>query len=265
MLRLDHTARLFLQRSTSIFWLAVASAVTAPQLYGQAPREIQPGPSCPTCEITIQHMTTIGASGSSAVAVSPMTKVAALGDGRYVVAPTYNPGEVVIVDSQGRVVARTERPGRGPGEFVEISRVVVSPTDSVLLFDPALSRVSVLSNDLEFARSVPWFTAWTAYEPPIPTLRSIRQDADGLLWVLINVPDSRYRQPTVPPAVDDVSVWDLRSDTMIEVIDPGRAIVVAQRRFDPLFTQFVGPLVYAHREGADGEIVVDVYRLSLQR
>lgn len=248
---------------------------------------------------------------------------------------------------------------------MEISRVVVSPTDSVLLFDPALSRVSVLSNDLEFARSfplpaspyefhvrtdgtlvaqfmlfsperaglpvqlmdaagrlersfgstapeydrrnpfgryraitlaeqervwtafhnryelelwddsgerlehlarsVPWFTAWTAYEPPIPTLRSIRQDADGLLWVLINVPDSRYRQPTVPPAVDDVSVWDLRSDTMIEVIDPGRAIVVAQRRFDPLFTQFVGPLVYAHREGADGEIVVDVYRLSLQR
>lgn len=93
-------------------------------------------------------------------------------------------------------------------------------------------------------RTVPWFPAWTTPDPrapfevpPLPGLRSVAEDAEGRLWVLLYVA-SQDHQTGERPDLSDPSAWDApmgrvhpQWDTLVEVLDPERGSVLTQHRF----------------------------------
>jgi hypothetical protein len=130
----------------------------------------------------------------------------------------------------------------------------------VELWDPEGQIMSRL------VRRPSWFIPWHQYEPLRPTLRSIRQDEQGLLWVLITVPDSTaVRRVRDHDTITPVSAWDDQWDTVIEVINPRTGALIASTRLPTLVTRFVGDVVYSHRQKGDGTLVLDIWRAHLAR
>jgi hypothetical protein len=66
--------------------------------------------------------------------------------GRFIVGPTYTPGEIVMYDRGGKLLRRFGRKGQGPGEFQSINRLGVGPGDSIHVFD--YTRHTVLAPGL---------------------------------------------------------------------------------------------------------------------
>jgi len=114
----------------------------------------------------------------------------------------------------------------------------------------------------QFTIPAPWFTAW---DTPIdgvsqPTVVDIQEDGEGLLWVLIRVP----RDGAPPPGrgVDEAA----RFDTVIEVIDPRAARVVASRRVNAVLREFACErTTYQYEVDPDGFTFVAVLNLALRR
>lgn len=81
----------------------------------------------------------------------------------YVVLPeSYNEPPLVF-DARGRFVQAIGRSGDGPGEFRNPVAVVVSPADSVYVFDGQTGRLTVLSPALKVVRTAPFANRmWTA-------------------------------------------------------------------------------------------------------
>jgi hypothetical protein len=92
----------------------------------------------------------------------------------------------------------------------------------------------------ELRRSVGWFPpllrSWSLSpsQPPPTLLHQVWQDRAGRLWVSIGVPDRRWRSQLRPGGPHGYRVADRTRfyDTIIEVIDPRRGVVLASRRFD---------------------------------
>jgi hypothetical protein len=92
-----------------------------------------------------------------------------------------------------------------------------------------------------FERRPSWFSKPAASRlgspeiRPDPFVSGIEQDAAGLLWVFIRVPSQRWKEawPQVPKGTREVPsrniAFDKLFDTLIEVIDPNAATVVARR------------------------------------
>ncbi len=115
-----------------------------------------------------------------------------------------------------------------------------------------ISRIDVASGRVvqRLFRDVPWFPDWRRPgvvgsepdRPPRPLLVAMREDAEGLLWVLVAVPDARWRtqvrrgQGAHGHAVADEQEY---YDTIIEVIDPRRGELLASRRVGEYIRQFV--------------------------
>jgi hypothetical protein len=99
----------------------------------------------------------------------------------------------------------------------------------------------------ELRRSVPWFPPYLVSRepsrsvPPATLLGDVRQDRDGRLWVRIMVPDANWRRAVRPGGPHGITIADDNRyyDTVIEVIDPRRARLLASRRFDAA-VHFVG-------------------------
>lgn len=104
-------------------------------------------------------------------------------------------------------------------------------------------------------RPVPWFPPNEGEQPadpdlpPQPRLTAIEEDEEGRLWVLALVPDPRHREafgPSPrPPAGSRERLVDLRDynryfDTIIEVLDLRRDVVVSSTRVDPMLTRLLG-------------------------
>ncbi len=99
-------------------------------------------------------------------------------------------------------------------------------------------------------RRVPWLEPWdgtAVWEEggkPRPLLRRIHLDAEGRIWTLVRVPGERWQDGLAPgtPAggqartvvVDEHALYD----SVIEVIDPERGVVVRSQRFDLAFSGF---------------------------
>lgn len=71
------------------------------------------------------------------------------------------PDELRAFDQAGRPRGRIGSSGAGPREFLDISEIVVTPGDSLYVFDGGNGRVTILSPDWSVARSFP-FSGWVS-------------------------------------------------------------------------------------------------------
>lgn len=102
----------------------------------------------------------------------------------------------------------------------------------------------------------------------LPVVEDLREAPDGLLWVLIRVPEADWSASIVPSGRDD-GRWTIENpddafDTRIEVIDPEIGAVVATTTSDRMLNAFVGEdEVASFGTGAGGFPEISVFRLSL--
>lgn len=106
---------------------------------------------CPRCRIRLERVAVLGADGGPGLTLR--TRVVRDGRGRYLAAPTYDPGRVAVYDAGGRFVRAFGRQGGGPGEFREIHGLAVAPGDSLYVVDRG-GRVGVVGPTQEPVRGV---------------------------------------------------------------------------------------------------------------
>ena len=132
---------------------------------------------------------------------------------------------------------------------------------------------------LEVQRNVDWFRAHDGQVGPDGEtgayIKALWEDAEGLLWLVIQVPDenrranrSRLRDPGdgMGPRPESALTFHGMLDTVIEVIDPRKGTLIASRRLDDNLRTFGnGAPLHAYREQASGVPSYDVYRAKLLR
>jgi hypothetical protein len=132
-------------------------------------------------------------------------------------------------------------------------------------------------------RSPPWFPPGDGSmnppnpdRPPFPHVKAIDEDEVGRLWVLIQVADPQYQKAlhrrenvrSVRESLWEITDYDRFYDTVIEVLDPGAARLLASERVDPtlIFWLNVGrpPMLAAGlRLAATGHQLVSVFEVDL--
>jgi len=130
----------------------------------------------------------------------------------------------------------------------------------------------------DFERNVDWFKPYVSRGivadpkvPPQPMLKDIHVDRDGLLWVIVNVADPAWHKAVVPDPIGPTGYgwngnWNQFFDTIVEVIDPASAQVIASRRLDQCLWRFAGPNIAASYKPPDGAEIVprlELWRLAL--
>lgn len=123
-------------------------------------------------------------------------------------------------------------------------------------------------------REASWFpdgerpvrTKPAANAPPRPRISAVHRDETGLLWILISVADARWKSavssgnPSHPTITDPLRYWD----SIIEVIDPEKATVVASIRLDEAPGWFVsGNLFQRVVTRPDGAPIIKIDRVGL--
>ena len=124
-------------------------------------------------------------------------------------------------------------------------------------------------------RQAPW---WPPRRPPPPPdatpgtvrqppqVRALSQDTTGFLWTLTLVSDRNWRPYTLPlnergSAYVPDSLRHKIIDSVLEVIDPVRRVVVATQTFDTLFMGFIArDLLVSYTEDAAGNPRYIVWR-----
>ncbi len=88
--------------------------------------------------------------------------------------------------------------------------------------------------------------------PTAPVLSYLWDDGHGRIWAFSIVPDASW-EPGIP--LTPFYEWTRRTfDTIIEVIDLDRGLVVAAGRYDQMFGKVCGsPLLYTANEAEDGD------------
>ncbi len=115
----------------------------------------------------------------------------------------------------------------------------------------------------------PWFPRWETRpsdKPPPPIIIDIQEDSEGYLWTIISVPDRRYRPVPAGTPMKDIPLGDHQFDTIIEVIDPRRNIVLASSRIDQNIRGFsCERTVFGYAEDAAGLPRIEAWKLSIVR
>jgi hypothetical protein len=124
---------------------------------------------------------------------------------------------------------------------------------------------------MRLARQPEWFPSWDtlpglsphAPRQQVPTISSVWQDLQGLLWVFIRLPAQESEPPGEAPLFqrDSPPGPAQRIEAIVEVIDPGMGVLLASRRFDgPIAHIKESPYVYSRPSGNS----VEVWRLHLE-
>ncbi|MGH7562718.1 MAG: hypothetical protein ACRENB_17050 [Gemmatimonadales bacterium] len=141
-------------------WVLGALAI-APPAIAQSPAVAVPvpltriasAPSCSTCRLSIRTIARLG--GDSGLTFHELAYGGALDRrGRLFVTGIGEPSTVTVHDTRTGVTRRIGRPGQGPGEFVSPAIVLAGAGDSVYVWDETMRRLSVLSPELVYVRSV---------------------------------------------------------------------------------------------------------------
>ena len=128
-------------------------------------------------------------------------------------------------------------------------------------------------------RQAPWFPP-KERRPPNATngthrapleMRAIAEDKAGLLWTLSLVPDREWRPRTLPPmpgapnaTYTPDSLRHKLHDSVLEVVDPARGVVLATRTLDTSFMAFIAPdLLVSYTEDAGGNPRYVVWRARM--
>ena len=140
--------------------------------------------------------------------------------------------------------------------------------------------------ELEVIRRADWFpegklprVTIRPDEPPFPSVAAMIEDVNGLVWVFIRVADRRWPEALRPlqgseeqhryeivKTTHDIADIDLAYDTIIEVFDPARKVLLATTRTDELYRFSVGPnRVGRLRRTSDGSLIPEIWRVRLER
>lgn len=96
-----------------------------------------------------------------------------------------------------------------------------------------------------------------AKEPPYPFLRAIHVDEDGFIWTMVRLVDAEWAP------VEEVGSLsrEQRYDSIVEVIDPDRGVVVRSQRFPWQGDGFTNDgLIVSQRTDALGVVVLNIWR-----
>ena len=100
-----------------------------------------------------------------------------------------------------------------------------------------------------------------AKEPPAPYLADVRVDEEGFIWTMVRLADAEWNP------VDDVAlvVDERRYDSIVEVLDPDRGLVLRSQRFPWYGHGFTNDgLIVSERKDTLGVTVLDVWRPEAQ-
>lgn len=124
----------------------------------------------------------------------------------------------------------------------------------------------------EWVRNVDWFPRHYTEplpdpeRPPAPYIVDIAGLTNGRVVVLIAVPDPRWREGIVPSPVPEGTGYQIGDanryfDTMIELIDPERAVVLGSTRVDAFLVSMLdASTALSYRETEAGFPRADVWR-----
>ncbi len=128
-----------------------------------------------------------------------------------------------------------------------------------------------------YTRGPDWFVSRSSeasgrLRPPLPGVRALHEDGRGRLWVLVQVPDPRWRQAfrfperprTEREAQPAVINPDLMVDVYLEVIDVAQGAVVARRHFDESFDGFLTDgRLYRFRQDTLDLVTIEIRAVEL--
>lgn len=129
-----------------------------------------------------------------------------------------------------------------------------------------------MNHAVTMERHVSWFDPWEARRPydegPQPRLAHLQEDGEGRLWVVSWVADDGWHEAltTVTEGGQNFSVPESLSryyDSVVEVIDPRRNIVIASARIDGLLMAISNGAALIAHDDAMGRVVLRVSRFSL--
>ncbi len=127
--------------------------------------------------VTMEPAVSIGVEeGPEELQLSGVSDVVRLSDGRVAVADGGS-SQVRLFDGAGRHVGAVGRAGEGPGEFRHLAALRLLPGDSLLAYDGALRRITLVAPDGKVAAIVPLAVAGAG------PLRFVDRFADGTLLV----------------------------------------------------------------------------------
>jgi hypothetical protein len=141
----------------SVTSISIAVACTLLVGVGTAPASAQErivqlaDPECTECGLSLVPLATLGATEGPAMLETVAMRIRRDSRGRFVLSDDLT-STVKVFESDGTFVGSVGGWGEGPGEFLAISAVSVSPGDSLYVFDPAQGRMSVFAPDLSLAR-----------------------------------------------------------------------------------------------------------------
>lgn len=111
--------------------------------------------SCPSCSIQVSRVGTLGGPSSRDRITGPPWIATRLRSGNYLIKNQDDGGELNLFDRSGRWLRQIGRPGGGPGEYRDVSAVELVAGDSIWIFDPPNSRITVLSPEFDVVRTLP--------------------------------------------------------------------------------------------------------------
>jgi len=160
------------------------------------------------------------------------------------------------------------------------SKFAVTADGRVWAAEESIYRLTQWNEDFEPIRVLVRKPSWwkqpsinllgTRTTPPLPHIRDVSIDEDGLLWLFIHTPRSTWREiwsripeDAVEIRMDQLNPVDL-FDTLIEVIDLSAARVVARARLSEYTVSALpGRRVATHAESPEGVPYVLIRRLSV--
>jgi hypothetical protein len=119
----------------------------------------------------------------------------------------------------------------------------------------------------EIRRVVDWFSSDRSTSDDDSYVTAVWQDRQGLIWIVVDTPDANRaeNEKRLEDRGDGMGKysgpadWHGLNDTVIEVIDPDRGVVVASRRFEEyITTQGAGAPLIVYRADAEGNPRFDV-------
>jgi hypothetical protein len=132
--------------------LVLLDVSASAQQRNQGPVELISGSTCRQCRIEPRPVVTLGDTVGIGMLDHENNWLARDSRGRYFAYAAATPFFWVF-DSHGEAIRRIGGRGEGPGEFRSITSIVVDHSDSVLVFDGALRRLSVFAPSLDFSRT----------------------------------------------------------------------------------------------------------------
>jgi hypothetical protein len=219
-----------------VLGLLVATMASLPFALRQPRTIVVPdAPSCPKCSIELAKVVTLGKSGDS---ISPdlFATVARSSKNRYFVAPIDAPGAIGIYDQRGTFTGTIGRSGQGPGEFREIAILKMDHADSLYVFDPANSRVTVYTPELRIARIVRIPFAGVVDFAPLPkgeiVVSAGNRTADmiGVAFHIVSADGLRIR--SFGSSAAPVGPRDVLERRRIAASPRGELLATAENRYD---------------------------------